>query len=70
VIGMWSVGCLRMNDDRADQADHFLHGAVRVVEECAFLMDGEFVSERTAGRNRFLADPGNTVLVDGRGRLD
>ena len=54
-----------MRDEQADLAEHFLHGAVRVIEKCAFLMDGEFVGVFFAGRDRFLADPGDAVLVDG-----
>ncbi len=54
-----------MGDEQAQQADHFLHGAVGVVEKSAFLVDGEFVGIRFAGRDRFLADEGHAVLFDG-----
>jgi hypothetical protein len=65
VMGMRSVRGLRMNDDGAEEADHFLHGTVSVVEEGAFLVNGEFIGKRAAGRNGFLADPRNAVLLDG-----
>ena len=54
-----------VRDEEANLAEHFLHGAVGVVEERAFLMDGEVVGEFVAGRHGFLADPGDTILLDG-----
>ena len=65
VIGVRRVGSLRMRDEQAEEADHFLHGAVRVIEERAFLVDGEFVGVGFAGCDGFLADEGDAVLFDG-----
>src|SRR5579859_1161341 len=53
-----------MRDEEAEEAHHFLHGAVRVVEKRAFLMNGEFVDVCFTGRDGLLADPGNAVLRD------
>ena len=44
-----------MRDEHAEEADHFLHGAVSVVEESAFLMNGEFIGISFAGSDGFLA---------------
>jgi len=65
VIGVRRVGRLRMGDEESDEADHFLHGAVGVVEKSAFLVDSEFVSVGFTGRDGFLADEGDAVLFDG-----
>jgi len=65
VIGVRGVGILRVGDEEAEEADHFLHGAVGVIEKSAFLMDGEFVGVGFAGRDWFLADEGDAVLFDG-----
>src|SRR5713226_7345211 len=46
------IGFLRVHDERADHAYHFLHRHVRVIEVGAFLVEGELVDEsdaRTAG---------------------
>jgi len=64
VIDWRRVGDFRMGDEHAEQANHFLHGAVSVIEEGAFLVDGEFVGEGAAGRDGFLADEGDAVLFD------
>ena len=54
-----------MRDEHAEEADHFLHGAMGVIEESAFLMNDEFVGVRFAGSNGLLADERNAVLLDG-----
>ena len=54
-----------MHDERADHAHHFLHGHVRVIEERAFLVQREFVSESAAGRNRFLGNAWRAVHIKG-----
>ncbi len=54
-----------MRDEHADQADHLLHRAVRVIEESSFLVHSEFIGVRLAGRDGFLADVGHAVLLDG-----
>ena len=53
-----------MRDEQSDLPHHFLHGAVRVVKERPFLMDGEFVRMFFPGRQWFLADPRNAVLLN------
>lgn len=53
-----------MRDEHAEEADHFLHGAVSVVEESAFLMNGEFIGISFAGSDGFLADERYAVLLD------
>src|SRR5450432_2035606 len=55
-----------MGNEHPDQADHFLHGTVRVIKKCAFLMHSEFVSVCSSGCDRFLADVGNAILLDGK----
>src|SRR5262249_34102658 len=55
----------RMGDEEADLTDHFLHGAVSVIEERAFLIHGEFIGVFFARCDRLLADEGSAVLVDG-----
>src|SRR5208337_4849609 len=55
---------LGMRDEEPDEAHHFLHRAVRVIEKGASLMHREFVDERSSGRHGFLADPGHAVLFD------
>src|SRR5260370_21537070 len=55
---------LRMRDEKSDLANHFLHGAVRVVEEGSFLMHGKFIDIFFTGRDRLLADVGDAVLLD------
>ena len=54
-----------MGDEKAEEADHFLHSAVGVIEKCAFLVNGEFVRVGFAWRDGFLADEGDAVLFDG-----
>src|SRR4029077_19458731 len=54
-----------MRDEKSDLADHFLHGAVRVVEKGSFLMHGEFVNVFFAGCDRLLTDVRDAVLLDG-----
>ena len=53
-----------MGDEEAEEADHFLHGTVRVIEKSAFLVDSEFVGVGFAWRYRLLADEGDAVLFD------
>ena len=54
-----------MRNEKPDEAHHFLHGAVRVIEECSFLMDCKFVDIFFSRSYGFLADPRNAVLIDG-----
>ena len=54
-----------MGDEHADQANHFLHGAVRVIEKSSFLMNREFVGKSFAWCDGFLADVGHAILLDG-----
>src|SRR5215470_61260 len=56
---------LRMRDEKSDEPHHFLHCAVRVIEECSFLVNRKLVRKFPPGRGGFLADPWNTVLLDG-----
>src|SRR6266850_7326245 len=53
-VGARLVWLLRMHDERADHAHHFLHRHVRVVEIGAFLVKREFIDKSAAGRNRIL----------------
>src|SRR2546422_10626945 len=46
-----------MQDEEAEHAHHLLHGHVRVIEEGAVLVEGEFIDEPAAGRDRILRDP-------------
>jgi hypothetical protein len=65
VVRVRLVTFFGVRDEEAEEAQHFLHGAVGVIEKRAFLMDGEFVDVLFSGRDRLLADPGNAVLRDG-----
>ena len=65
VVDLWRVRSWRMGDEQAEQADHFLHGAVRVIEEGTFLVNREFVGKSFAGGDGLLADEGDAVLFDG-----
>src|SRR5438876_1121632 len=53
-----------MRNENSDKAHHFLHGAVRVIEERSFLMHRKFVREGFSRCRRFLADPRHAVLLD------
>src|SRR2546427_9507443 len=59
------VGRCGVRDEKADEPHHLLHGAVGVIEERAFLMDGELVQIFSAGRHGLLADERHAVLLDG-----
>src|SRR5271156_4551079 len=65
VIGAGLVGPLWMRDEESNHTHHFLHGAGGVIEECALLMDREFVGVFFAWRDGLLADPRDAVLLDG-----
>ena len=65
MIDVRRVGSLRVGDEYAEKADHFLHGAVGVIEESAFLVDREFIGVGFAGGDGLLADEGDAVLFDG-----
>src|SRR5271154_390552 len=65
VIGAGLVGALWMRDEESNHTHHFLHGAVGVIEECALLMDREFVGVFFAWRDGLLADPRHAVLLYG-----
>src|SRR6516164_2624092 len=54
-----------MRNEHSDQPDHFLHGAVRMIEKRSFLMHGELVGISCTWRHRFLADPRHAILFDG-----
>src|SRR5579883_3450036 len=63
VIDPWRPHLLRMDDEQTDHAHHLLHRAVRVVEECSRLMQGELVDKLAGGRDGFLADVGDAIHV-------
>ena len=65
VMSVRRVGRLRVGDEETKEADHFLHGAVSVIEKSAFLVDRKFVSVDFARRDRLLADEGDAVLFHG-----
>src|SRR5579863_2871510 len=65
MVGVGLVTSFWMRDEKANHAHHFLHGAVRVIEKSAFLMDGKFVGVFFARSDGLLADPGDAVLFDG-----
>ena len=45
------IGRLRMHDEAAEHAHHFLHGHVRVIKECSVLAQSELVHEAVAGHD-------------------
>src|SRR5271170_6744385 len=65
VVDVRGVRVLRMGDEHAEQADHFLHGTVRVVEKRTRLVNREFVRKSFAGSDGFLADERDPVLLNG-----
>ena len=52
---------LRMDDEHPDQAHHFLHRHMRVVEERSVLMQRELVHKLSARRDQILRDAGHAV---------
>ncbi len=65
MIDLRLVIFFRMRHEKSDLPHHLLHGAVRVVEERAFLVHGEFINVLFAGSDGLLADVRHTVLLDG-----
>ena len=64
LVAVRAVGNAGVHDEGAEHAGELLHGHVGVVEEGAFLVDGEVVGERFAGLYGFLRDAGHAVVAD------
>lgn len=55
------IGRLRMDDEQARHAYAFLHRSMRVVKECAVLVQLKLIGELFAGWNRILRQAVNAI---------
>src|SRR5712691_6230422 len=62
-VRSWFVRLLRMHNERADHAHHFLHRHMRVIEVSAFLVESELIDELAARSDRVLARAGRPIHV-------